>query len=167
MGKVKKWLKEYHEHFLNVVSLIDGVFYFGKQISWRILSFFIAYLALIGCATLEKPSALDEAMTNSNMPKDYFMIAICFVFLVVAVKIFATQIWREQPAAPEALGILTLSSLFSFILGYSFKNFLEVVSIYLSISVLKWICTRIILVIDKGIRHENNFKISGREESNS
>lgn len=164
MGKIKKGLKEYQEYFLILVTLINGVFYFVKQISWRILCFFIAYLALIGCATLEKPSALDEAMTNSNIPEDYFMIAICFVFLVVVVKIIATQIWTEQPVA---FGILILSFLFSFILGYSFKNFLEVVSCYLSVSVLEWICTRIILAIDKGIRHENNFKISGRKESDS
>lgn len=62
--------KPWTEKVLNILQLLDGIFDLLKKISWRILSFFIVYLALVGYTALDvdlhKCSLFGMGMRESN-----------------------------------------------------------------------------------------------------
>ena len=132
------------EKILNILQLLDGLFELLKEISWRILSFFIVYLTLVGYTALENPMSLREMVRNPDFSKDYFAIGVCLVFIVEIVKIIATKLPMECVAE---IACLSLISLFSIMAGYSPENFGVMVLIYLSIAVLEWVCGRVILIL--------------------
>ena len=132
------------EKVLNILQLLDGIFDLLKKISWRILSFFIVYLALVGYTALENPMSLREMVGNPDFSKDYFMIGVCLVFLAESMKIIATKLPME---CCVAIASLLAVSLFSIMAGYSPENFGVMVLIYLSTTVLEWVCGRVILIL--------------------
>ena len=132
------------EKVLNILQLLDGIFDLLKKISWRILSFFIVYLALVGYTALENPMSLREMVRSPDFSKDYFMIGVCLVFIVESVKIIAAKIPMECCAG---IACLSFISLFSIMAGYSQENLGVMVLIYLSAAVLEWGCGSVIRIL--------------------
>ena len=138
--------KPWTEKVLNILQLLDGIFDLLKKISWRILSFFIVYLALVGYTALENPMSLREMVGNPEFSKDYFMIGVCLVFLAESVKIIAIKLPME---CCVAIASLLAVSLFSIMAGYSPENFGVMMLIYISAATLEWVCGKVILFLYK------------------
>ena len=132
------------EKVLNILRLLDGIFDLLKKISWRTLSFYIVYLALVGYTALENFMSISDMVRNPDFSKDYFMIGVCLVFIAESMKIVATKSPMEYGVEIVCLSLITV---FSIMAGYSPKNFGVMVLIYLSTSVLEWGCGRVILIL--------------------
>lgn len=137
--KVKEQILKKRE-LLEALRPLWGILHVLKKILWVSVSFFIAYLALMGYIALEKPSVIGEVITNSNVSENLF------VFLAVGIKTIFTELWTEWT---KTILILFVSSMMSFIEGYSLKNFLMIVVIYIIVVALEWICGKMILIINE------------------